>query len=292
MGGLGCPAAITLLEGSVSRLVLIDPDMVELSNLQRQVLYNTDDVGGSKAVIARDRLATRFPESAITAHAIGVDAQNIEVLLQGADVVLDGTDDPATSFLINDTAMRLKVSAVMGGIRGFNGLILAQGPGFGPCYRCLFETPPELGATGDAPTCTQAGVLGALAGVTGHLQGVRALAMARGNTTQTTGFVTTIEGLSGQFRDVPLPLETRCPICRGLDAQLDITDETCPITYVRTKIALESMLPGQILDIAMREGEPSQNIPRSLVAEGHEVLAQGPGRDVPYRVVVRRSSQD
>jgi len=286
LGGLGCPIALTLAEAGVEHLVLIDDDVVELSNLQRQVLYTTEDLGQPKVEVARARLTAHAPDLRVTTHRERLDDANADRLLSGVAVILDGTDDPAARFVINDWALAHRVPAVLGGIHRFDGLVLGVGPGFGPCFRCLFEDAPGPGEVG---TCADAGVLGPLAGVTGHLQAARALGLLAGDHARHTGFFTTVDGLRGRVRDVPLPEATGCPACGGLAGRLDITREACPFTFVRARLALEPLSPGALLDIVMRPGEAARNVPRGLAEDGHEILCQGNLDDEAYRVVVRRA---
>ena len=284
VGGLGCPASLGLAAGGIEELILLDPDRVERSNLARQVLYTERDVGQLKVEVAKRSLQARFPTLEVHAHAVSLSEANVDRWLQRADVVLDGTDDPAVKFLINDRAQALGIPAVLGGVARFHGLVLAVCGEHGPCYRCLFEDPPSRA---ESQSCSEAGVLGPLAGMVGHLQAKRALGLVAGEGTAHTGFVTTIDGLKGRIRDIPLPQATSCKICGGVSARIDITSYICPMTFVRTRLALESLEPGQLLDVVMRRGEPSRNIPKNLVEEGHVVLSEGPIDDHHYRVVVR-----
>lgn len=287
MGGLGCPAALGLAEGGVRRLVLADPDRVEVSNLQRQVLYRTEDIGHLKVEVAAERLSQMVPGLDVVPVPARVTRENVDTWMRDADVIIDGTDDPELGFWLGDLCLARGVPVVLGGILRFQGLVLAVAGHHGPCYRCLFEAPP---APDEALTCGQAGVLGAIAGVVGHLQALRALGILAGETARHTGFVTTVDGLRGTIRDVPLPEAPGCPACGGVRAHLDITSDTCPVTYARTRLALEAIEPGDLLDVTMRLGEPAHNVPRSLTEEGHHVLCQGPVGDERYRVVVRRAA--
>jgi len=287
VGGLGCPASIGLAAGGIERLILLDPDSVELSNLGRQILYTDQDVGQPKVEVAKRVLQERFPEVKVEAVAERLDTSNVDQWFERADVVIDGTDDPVTKFLINDRAHVLGTPAVLGGIARFHGLVLAVSGDHGPCYRCLFENPPS---PEESQSCSEAGVLGPLAGMVGHLQAKRALALLAGNTAGQTGFVTTIDALRGRIRDIPLPQETECAICGGVAARIDITPYLCPMTFVRTRLALEGLEPGDLLDVVMRQGEPARNIPRNLIEEGHVVVSKGPIDDQHYRVVVRHQS--
>ena len=179
-GGLGCPALIGLAEAGIGTIRLVDDDRVELSNLQRQVLYGASDVGRLKVQAAQEHLQTRFPGLRIEAQETRLNADNASQLLDGVDVVLDATDDPQARFVINDQALALGIH-----------------PDGGACFRCLFEGPPEAG---EVMTCASAGVLGAMAGVVGHLQVERALALLDGDLERATGSITTIDGLRGTTR--------------------------------------------------------------------------------------------
>ena len=284
VGGLGCPASLGLAARGVESLILLDGDRVEASNLARQVLYREADVGEWKVEAAKRSLQSRYPDLNVEAHVQSLDESNVDRWLARADVVIDGTDNPSVKFLINDRAHALGVPAVLGGIARFHGLVLAISGQHGPCYRCLFEEPPSAE---EAESCAEAGVLGPLAGMVGHLQAERAWGLMAGETAAHTGFVTTIDALNGRIRDIPLPKATECKTCGGVTARIDISSYICPMTFVRTRLALESLEPGQLLEVVMRQGEPARNIPRNLTEEGHVVLSKGPIDDQHYRVVVR-----
>lgn len=205
VGGLGCPAAVGLAEGGAD-LILIDDDRVELSNLQRQTLFATTDVGRDKGEAARDELARRFPGVAVELRRGRVSWDSADRLLWGADLVLDGTDDPNCRFVVNGWTLRRGLPAVLGGVHRFRGLVLGHA-GVGPCFRCLFE---EEGP--ETETCEAAGVIGALAGLVGHLMAERALRLLSGDTSA-TGFVTTLDALAARTRDLPLDRSPDCPAC-------------------------------------------------------------------------------
>ncbi len=196
MGGLGCPIAVALAEAGVD-LRLVDDDVVELSNLQRQILFGTPDIGRPKLEVAAERLA-RYGVSVETRTG-RLTALNADALLAGSDLVIDATDDPAARFVVNDWALDHHIPAVIGGVHRFQGMVLAHA-GRGPCLRCLFEEDgPEV------ETCAVGGVLGAMAGLVGHLQAERALRLLAGEAVAVTGYVTTLDALTGRTRDVPLP---------------------------------------------------------------------------------------
>lgn len=209
-GGLGCPVALTLVEAGVG-IRLIDDDRVELSNLQRQVLYRTADVGRDKVDAARERLTERFPGASIDVVHERLGETNADRLLSGARLVVDATDDPAARFIINAWAMARRVPAVIGGVHRFAGLVMAVAPG-AACFRCLFEE--DQG--GAAASCAEVGVLGALPGLVGHLQAERVLSILAGEP-DTTGYATTIDALArpprSPVRRVAVSRDPECPAC-------------------------------------------------------------------------------
>ncbi len=209
VGGLGCPAALALAEAGVGHLLLVDDDRVEPSNLQRQVLFSTADVGRPKVDAGRERLLARFPDLRVTTSCERLNLGNLDRLLAGVDVALDGTDDPEFGFFLNDRALAVGVPAVLGGVIRFEGLVLAVAPGHRGCWRCLFE---EIPAADEVASCGTAGVLGPMAGVVGHLQADCALALLADPASQ-TGVVTTVDGLRGRVRRIVVPPNDRCPAC-------------------------------------------------------------------------------
>lgn len=175
-GGLGGPVAYALAAAGAESLTLCDPDRVELSNLQRQVQYSTADIGRLKVeALAGELLRRGYPRTRIRIVAARFDADTADQVLDGAGVVIDGTDDLVTKFATNDAACALGVGAVIGGVLRYSGQVLAFLPGENGCYRCLFETPPEQ----DAHSCAEAGVLGAAVAVIGGVMARAALALPR-----------------------------------------------------------------------------------------------------------------
>jgi molybdopterin/thiamine biosynthesis adenylyltransferase/molybdopterin converting factor small subunit len=210
MGGIGCPAAWSLCAGTAGELVLIDDDVVDVSNLQRQILYATSDVGRPKVEAARDALLARYPAQRIIAVRARLTPVNADALLARADVVFDGTDDTPTKFVLNDLCVARGLPLVSAGAVGWRGQLLAVLPG-GPCLRCLFEEPPE-----DATTCALAGILGAWAGVIG----ARAAMMAQSITVDPDNVMNTfsrdylaLDGWLGEVRHVTFRPRRGCPAC-------------------------------------------------------------------------------
>jgi molybdopterin-synthase adenylyltransferase len=214
-GGLGCPAALALSETAPEvRLVLVDPDRVERSNLARQILFSDKDVGREKAVVA----AARLPNA--EARVGRFEPATADELLRGVDVVLDGTDDPGTRFFANDECVRRGIPLVHGAALGWLGQQLTVVPG-SPCLRCLFEAPPE-----GIPTCAQAGVLAALCGLVGAEMARAALLALDGR--PETGILHRWDARRGTSRPFRLSRDPRCPACIQAPPDQQQERATCP----------------------------------------------------------------
>jgi len=199
-GGLGCPAALALAEEKLDlRLVIVDPDRVERSNLARQILYGEADVGLPKAEVAARRVGGE-------ARVARFDPSTAGVLLRGADVLIDGTDDFATRFLANDEAVRGGIPLVHGAALGWMGQLLTVLPRRTACLRCLFESPPTT-----APTCAEAGVLAALCGVVGTAMARAAIAILRGR--PEAGVLHRWDARLGSHRPLSLKRDPACVAC-------------------------------------------------------------------------------
>jgi molybdopterin/thiamine biosynthesis adenylyltransferase len=211
VGGLGCPAALALAEEAPDvRLILVDPDRVERSNLSRQILFNDRDVGEPKALVAARRLTELVPAARVESRIAAFQAGTAASLIADADVLLDGTDDFATRFAANDAACVAQVPLVHGAVLGWNGQILTVLPGRGSCLRCLFEGPPPPGAV---PTCAEAGVLAPLCGVTGAAMAAEAIRVLRGDEPRWAGRLHQWDALHGKQREVRVPSRPDCPAC-------------------------------------------------------------------------------
>jgi molybdopterin/thiamine biosynthesis adenylyltransferase len=207
-GGLGSPAALYLAAAGVGTLILVDPDTVELSNLQRQVLYAEDDVGRPKAEAAADRLAALNPHIFVAGYNGAFDVSTADELCEGVDIVLDGTDDFATRYEVNAACVRHDKPLISGAIGRWTGQVGVFGAR--PCYRCLVpEIPP------DAETCVAVGVVGALAGVVGSMMAVEAVKLIVGAGEALTGRLTIYDALSGESRTVKVGADPDCPVCGG-----------------------------------------------------------------------------
>ncbi len=205
-GGLGCPAALYLAAAGVGRIALIDADTVALSNLQRQVLYGGGDLGAVKVTAAAARLGDINPHVTVEPIAEALTEENARVLVAGADVVLDGTDNFATRFAVNAACVAEGLPLVSGAIGRWTGQVgVFAGR---PCYRCLVpEAPPE------AETCAAVGVVGALAGVIGSLMALEAIKLIAGAGEPLTGRLMVFDALAGEARTVRVGADPRCEVC-------------------------------------------------------------------------------
>lgn len=209
-GGLGSPSALYLAASGVGTIGLIDNDRVELSNLQRQVLFDTQSVGRSKADAARERLLTLNPEIELISHPIELRAANVREIFSNYDVVLDGTDRFTTRYLSNDACVILRKPLVSAAIHRFEGQAMTYVPGRGPCYRCLFPEPP---AAGLVPNCAEAGVLGVLPGVMGTLQATEAIKLIVGVGEPLVGRLLTYNALDMRFGEFRFSRRRDCAVC-------------------------------------------------------------------------------
>jgi len=208
-GGLGSPAALYLAAAGVGTLGLVDCDHVELSNLQRQVLFDTTSVGRPKAAAARERLEGLNPQITVVAHALELAAANVSALLGAYDVVVDGSDRLTTRYLVNDSCVILGKPLVTAAIHQFEGQAMSYLPGRGPCYRCLYPDATD----GVVATCTQGGVLGALPGVLGAIQATEAIKIILGVGEPLTGRLLTFDALEMRFREFPFARRSDCAVC-------------------------------------------------------------------------------
>lgn len=220
-GGLGSPAALYLAAAGVGRLGLADGDRVDPSNLQRQILHFTADVGRLKVDSAREKLLRLNPLVRVEAHpervtaaatpgAPGEASGGAAALLAGYDVIVSAVDNPETRYALNDACVALGRPLVEAGVVGFQAFLMTILPGHGPCLRCVFPEPPPAGRV---PTCAEAGVLGAMTGVLGALQALEALKLLLGRGETYTGRLLTVDGLGGRFREVPWRRDPACPAC-------------------------------------------------------------------------------
>ncbi len=209
VGALGSPVALYLAAAGVGRIGLLDDQRVELSNLNRQILYRDADLGRPKVEVARDALHALDPSLQVEAMVDTFRSANAAQMLQGYDVVLDGTDNFEAKFLLNDAAILLATPLVHGAALQWSGQVLTVLPG-GPCLRCLFLEPPDPGSV---PTCEEAGIMGSVAGVIGSLQAEEALKVLLGAGDPLRGRMVQHDGLRGETRTITFPRDPDCPVC-------------------------------------------------------------------------------
>jgi adenylyltransferase/sulfurtransferase len=210
-GGLGSPALLYLAAAGVGRIGLVDSDAVELSNLQRQIVHTTADVGRSKALSAREAIEAINPDVEVAALAERLTVGNVRDALAGYDVVLDGSDNFPTRFLVADCCRFEGIPLVSAAILGFESQLLTVLPGEGnPCYRCFLPEPPPAGLV---PSCQEAGLLGAIAGVLGTLQATEALKLLLGIGEPFSHRLLVYDALAGEFRTVRRERDPACPLC-------------------------------------------------------------------------------
>lgn len=209
-GGLGSPALLYLAAAGIGHIRIIDSDAVDITNLQRQVIFQTQDIGKSKAHVAAERLRALNPEITIESREVRFTPANARGLLSDSHLVIEASDNFETKFLVNDACVLEKIPLILGGILRFEGQVLVIVPGEGACYRCVFQNPPPPEAV---PSCAEAGVLGAVAGVIGSLQASEALKMLSGADLPAAGRMLAFDAFAGTIRSLSIPRNPRCPVC-------------------------------------------------------------------------------
>ncbi len=249
-GGLGSPAAMYLAAAGVGRLGLVDFDEVNPSNLHRQLVHSTMDIGRSKLESAAETLRGINPNVFLVLHETRVSARNILPLLEQYDLVIDATDNFAARFLIGDACVLARKPNIYGSVLRFEGQASVFDASRGPCYRCLYPEPPppEL-----APTCAQSGVIGVLPGVIGMIQATEAIKLLVGKGTPLIGRIVLYDALAMTFREMKLEKNPECAAC-SKNANLRLTDLPKPPCSLHTRTTGE-ITPQELKD-AMNRGEP------------------------------------
>ena len=248
-GGLGSPVAMYLAAAGVGRLGLVDFDVVDPSNLQRQLLYGSPDVGRPKLEIARRRIAELNPHVEVVLHPLRLGAENARSVLEGYDVIVDGTDNFATRYLVNDACVLLRKPNVYGSIFRFEGQVSVFFSPHGPCYRCLYPEPPPPGAV---PSCAEGGVLGVLPGVIGTLQATEAIKLILGRGASLVGRLLLFDALELRFRELVLRRDARCPVCGEAPTIRDLADTAAACAPV-PRAATGSEIEPAALERRLRE---------------------------------------
>lgn len=228
-GGLGCPVGYYLAAAGVGTIAIVDNDEVELSNLQRQIAHSINTLGVNKAESAKKTFEALNTDVNVIAIKERINSKNILDLMKDYDIVIDGTDNFPTRYLINDACVMLKKPLVSGAILRFEGQVTTILPGEGHCYRCLFEEPPPPGLV---PSCQEAGVLGVLCGVIGSLQATEVLKLILGKGKPLKNQLLIYDALGVEFRKVKVPKNKLCPVCGENPTITNLTDlpeEYCSI---------------------------------------------------------------
>ncbi|MBR1687779.1 MAG: molybdopterin-synthase adenylyltransferase MoeB [Prevotella sp.] len=229
-GGLGAPAALYLAAAGVGTIGIVDADVVDLSNLQRQIIHFTRDVGTPKVESARQKMQAINPDVKVETYHEFLDSANARQIIEPYDFVIDGTDNFPVKFLINDACVMAGKAFSHGGILRFNGQTFTHLPGTA-CYRCFFKEPPPAGAV---PTCSQAGVLGAIAGMLGTIQAAEALKYITGIGQLLTNRLLTFDAKQMQFRTINVKRRATCEVCGDhptIDRLIDYEQTACDLKH-------------------------------------------------------------
>jgi adenylyltransferase/sulfurtransferase len=275
-GGLGSPAALYLAAAGVGRIGLVDFDAVDSSNLQRQILHGTPDVGRPKLQSAKDRLGALNPEVRVETYETRLTSQNALELFRGYDVTLDGTDNFATRYLVNDACVLLGIPNAYGSIFRFEGQASVFATKNGPCYRCLYPEPPPPGLV---PSCAEGGVLGVLPGVIGTIQATESIKLILGSGSTLVGRLLLYDAWGMRFRELKLRRDPECPVCgdKPTIKQLIDYEEFCGVKPVANQAAGSGVPETTVEELKARM---DSNAPFYLldVREPHEFqIARIPG---------------
>ncbi len=247
-GGLGCPLAIYLAAAGVGKIGIVDFDTINFSNLQRQILYTTSDVGKFKVEVAKERIIAMNPNIQVTTYTTPFKSDNAIQISKDYDILIDGTDNFPTRYLVNDLAVLTKKTNIFGSIFRFDGQVTVFDAQHGPCYRCLYPEPPPPGMV---PSCAEGGVLGILPGVVGVMQATEAIKLIIGVGNLLIGKLLIFDSLQMGFRELKTRKDPNCPICSpnpSIDHLIDY-EEFCGVQVVPeddTKITEDEIIAGQL----------------------------------------------
>jgi len=274
-GGLGCPALLYLAAAGVGRIGIIDFDRVEETNLQRQVLFSTDQIGKYKAIAAKEKLDALNPCIEIEAIAQELSDENALSLFKSYDLIIDGTDNFASKFLINDAALKCGKPFIYASILGFEGQLAVFGAPDGPCYRCLFPHAPKH----NVPSCAENGVIGAVAGILGTMQAMEAikLIVAHKDFNHLIGKLWTINTRSMETKALNLSRDPACPTCTKQPDQITLAYKKEPCALIREITPQEMHKKPKIMLLDVREQDEwdkgfimgAQHAPLSSLLQGH-----------------------
>jgi molybdopterin/thiamine biosynthesis adenylyltransferase/rhodanese-related sulfurtransferase len=249
-GGLGSPVALYLAAAGVGTLGIVDFDVVDATNLQRQVLHGTPDVGRPKLDSARDRIGAVNPHVRVEPHPVRLDSGNAREIVRGYDVVVDGTDNFPTRYLVNDACVLEGKPNVYGSILRWEGQASVFWAERGPCYRCLFRDPPPPGLV---PSCAEGGVLGVLPGIVGTIQAAETLKLLLGAGEPMTGRLLILDALRMRFRELKLRKDPECPVCGERPTIRELIDYERFCGVPQTGPTEEAMANGDVPEITPTE---------------------------------------
>ena len=257
VGGLGSPSSLYLAAAGVGTLGLVDADQVSVSNLQRQVLFRSQDAGRKKTDVAQEQLRALNPEVLIQSHFSYLDASNVMDLISAYDIVIDGSDNFETKFLLNDVTVKLGIPLIYGSISGFEGQVALFSPPKTSCFRCLHPRPPESKIL----NCAETGVIGSVAGIIGSLQALEAIKwiVSEGVTGHSLrpllGTLWVIDASTGRSRSYVIPKRPDCPICSldPMSIRIQMEASVCQIQETPVSVVRERMATGSAILLDVRE---------------------------------------
>ncbi len=278
-GGLGSPALLYLAAAGIGRIGIIDFDCVDLSNLQRQVLFTINDIGKSKTEQAQQKLLSLNPQIIVERYSEQLNAQNIETLFQSYDLIIDGSDNFETKFLINDAAIKYNKPWIYGAIQGFDGQVSIFDASQGPCYRCLYPEKPKTRIA----NCAETGVIGAVAGIIGVTQALQAIQMIVGHKSfvPLLGKLWILDGHMMETKTLNIPKNPNCPTCAQEHKNITLNFSS-PVCYFIPEISAEqvSMMKNAVLiDVREQEEWDAGHIEGSL----HYPLSKIENENMPAR---------
>ncbi len=274
-GGLGCPALLYLAAAGIGRIGIVDFDTVDETNLQRQIIFTTNNIGQNKAIAAQNHLTALNPGIKIEAYAEELTNKNAINLFNKYDIIIDGTDNFAAKFLINDAAVKTGKPFIYGSILGFDGQLSVFATAGGPCYRCLFPEAPKT----HIPNCAEAGVIGAVAGIVGTTQAMEAIKLIVGHESfrPLSGKLWTIDMHTMQNRILTLPQNPNCPVCTGTKEEITLhySSQICAYIPEITPENAKNTTAAVIIDVREIEEwqtgniKNAQHIALSKLMQGH-----------------------
>lgn len=283
-GGLGCPALQYLAASGIGKIGIVDHDRVDISNLQRQILFTTSDAGKPKAQIACDRLRDLNPDVTLHAFDTELNDRNAQRILSAYDIILDCTDNFPTKFLISDMAVKLGKPVVYGAIQGFEGQVAIFDAAHGPCYRCLHPQPPR----GTVLSCAEAGVIGALAGMIGTMQAMEVikLIVAHGSFIPLRGKLFLMDAKTMDTRIITIPKNHDCAVCSRPQAEI-VPQYASPVCFSATVRDINIDNLGELHEFLMIDVREQEEWDQGHIPEALHLALSALHRDseifTPYR---------